>query len=201
MQDRLLLKLTDILKQCAKIVHAHGIPFVSVMMLDQDRPNVTVLMRKKEECRPAFWLLGNMLHITKGDIHDNLFEDCVYQYRAYQNEEILYTDEMEARQSYVDAVLELKTLCFNFKVFVEEHEWELPWFICFETLNDNALSVTEMFTREFYSTNLHFDRIPAYTVAMYIARCMTVEDAAQKFMSEQVDKEDSPEYLLFQEYQ
>jgi len=200
MQDSLLLQLTEKIKECEEIAHTAGIPFISVLALDtSDRVYCTVLT-KKDKCRPAFWLLGAMSHITRGKIDDDLFEDCGYQYHEYQTRSILYTDELQSAPEYLDAVLNLKTACEEFKQFVEEKEWELPWFIVFESLDSNALTEDTMFSRNYYSTNILFDAVPAFTVAMYIARCHRVEEAARLFIAEQVGKENSSEYHLLQEY-
>ena len=200
--------LIDKVHQLEFIVHHSTvhIPMIVVFQLENGNSSYSTIMQKKEDCRPTFWLLGGMCHLSKGKIGDGdpsinsySFDDALCQYRQFEDQINLFDDELRLDQEYYDTVDRLKEICNEIRAIIEENHWEKAWFISFEYVNYAATS-DDVYIREYYSTDILFTYQPAFNVCMYLLKYKKVAIAARAYTSENIQIEDTIEYKTLNAY-
>lgn len=201
-------ELIGLVRAIERIVHfsESHIPFIAVLQLPNGNKTYTSVMQKKELCRPTFWLLGGMCHLSKGQIEEApgrgnqySFEDALQQYHEFESQIDIFNDDIDVNLDYQEKIDQIENLCIQIKDFVEENRWGHAWFISYEFMKD-TMDENEIYTRKYFSTDILFEHHPALNVCMYLAKHVKTRDAAGAYVTENINVEDTIEYKTLNEY-
>lgn len=159
-------KIDEMYSELEILCHNEGydkIPLIAIFATLNPGKNLVSVMTVKEECSEAFYLLGMMVYIDKGQIRSKAFDDAYYQYRAYLATHSNYIRLREDEEQYSEQVRKIKAKIDELEQYTNEVGWQLPFFVAVEVFDEASLTNSILFVTYYYL----FTGYPAFNIVTF----------------------------------
>ena len=135
-------------------------PLLAMFATPTAGKNMISIMQVKEDCSEAFFLLGIMGYVDKGQIRSKLFDDAYYQYRAYLASYPSHIRLKEDDEQYAEQLPKIKAKLEELQQYCNEVQWPKAYFAAIEIYDDET-STTSMMCITNYQL---FSGYPAFNI-------------------------------------
>lgn len=148
------------------------IPLVAIFAVpnpDSQGKHLITVMTVKEDCSDAFYLLGMMIYVDKGQIKSKAFDDAFYQYRASIANQRNYIRLKSDEKQYMEQLAKVRSKIAELEKYTLDIFWKSPFFIAIEAHNDDDDDDQDRDETEviYVTTKNPFVGYPAFNIVKY----------------------------------